>query len=79
MQSDRRDEVGGDAPSRFDVDDLHFEYSAGATPGGCQVWAVWLDVDGQVVRAEAPTASQACDRALDLAMEVRRSKAAGND
>ena len=77
MIDDRRDQVGDEDRSRLEGADLNFEHSVTWAPGGGQRWTVWCDVDGQVVRAEASTPTQAWDLALKSALQVRRSGDAG--
>ena len=72
MTNDRRDEVGVDDPPRLDGDGLKFGYTSMATTGGGLTWTVSCEVDGQVVQGIASTATEAWDRAIELAFEVKR-------
>ena len=66
----------GDRRAQFKGDGLVFEYS-GKAPGGVPMWTVRCVLDGRGVRAAAPSAVQAWNRAIALAGAVRRTNAAG--
>ena len=59
-------------PPRLEGDGLKFGYTTMAITGGGLTWTVSCEVDGQVVQAEAATATQAWDLAIQKAFEVKR-------
>ena len=73
MNMNRKIEPGGDAPDPIDGDALEFRYATSVADGCELTWTVWCEVAGQLVRADAPTATQAWDRAIILANKVRRA------